>query len=970
MADSGRAAPADGGNLDRVLGALLAKTPRYAGNRVNLLLSHLLDTAAVAGHIWDHFLARSVRDAIDRAAGGPGRGRLLLMWLCGIHDIGKATPAYQLRFPDLQAALAASGLSRPGILGIHASRYHHTLAGAAVIRRQLRAAGWPREHVRWVWPIVAGHHGVFPEAHGLEPPPGSLDDLCGDASWERAQDETTRRLVTGIGAGSLAELVPARRPGLGLQLLLAGVVMMADWIASTRTLSGLATLPEVSFPVAAGRAAELWRQHGLRGGWGELPVPGPETFARRFGLAPRPVQIAAQRAAEAMEAPGLQLIEAPTGAGKTLACLIAAETLAARFGLDGVFVGLPAGAVAEPAFGLVRDWVTGHDPALRPYVALLDGNRNFEPQWTEWQALPPGDPTAAFAGCGDEDDHPDADPGPGAAGDPADAADGSGERAPRPDSWFIGGNRGLLCPFVVAPVDELLRAAVRTTVASVRMAGLMGKVVVLDEVHALDLHASRLLLEVVRWLAMARVPVVAASATLTGAQRDALVHAYAEGAAGKAAGDPYPAVRESREAVPGAAVTAVWHTASGFRHRVLPIEGEHPGPRVEVEVHSGPLPPPGAAPWDVPGDAVLVKRVRREAGAQGSALVVRATVERAQSFAAELGEGWDGEVVLLHERLPARVRARRAAGCLRRLAPGAPRPPEGRRPLVVVSTGDLAGQSFDIDAGFLAADLAPIDLLLQYAGRLRRGARSARGRLLVTGLDLGDGTRAPRLLAESVERHGAHLLLRSAALVLAAAGTGEAWTPSRTADLVASGYREDGTGLPPAWAAEASDALRKRHERAHDQWETAERYTLSRHRRTTATLAGLHRLSVSPGRDDADLLALLRGGTPATEVVLLHHEDGRYATVLGTPLGRNGTSYDRQDLQAVRAATVEVPEHWNCWTILAGLGLAPDRDVPMGRVRALVLTPGEAVEVAGRLLRYDSYLGLHEVPAAAGPNGP
>jgi hypothetical protein len=72
----------------------------------------------------------------------------------------------------------------------------------------------------------------------------------------------------------------------------------------------------------------------------------------------------------------------------------------------------------------------------------------------------------------------------------------------------------------------------------------------------------------------------------------------------------------------------------------------------------------------------------------------------------------------------------------------------------------------------------------------------------------------------------------------------------------------------------------------------------------------------------------------------------------------------------VRAATVEVPEHWNCWTILAGLGLAPDRDVPMGRVRALVLTPGEAVEVAGRLLRYDSYLGLHEVPAAAGPNGP
>jgi CRISPR-associated endonuclease/helicase Cas3 len=835
--------------------------------------------------------------------------------------------------------------------------YHHTAAGITAVRRRLTAAGWPEEHVAWVWPLVGGHHGVFPELHMSRPPSGALGTLSGDAGWDRAQDHVMDRLVAELGVASLAELVPARKPGLALQLLMAGIVMMADWISSSYRLTGLATLPEVSIREAEKRAEWLWGEQTVRGGWRDLPRPGPGTFTRRFGAEPRPVQVAAQRAAEAMEAPGLLLIEAPTGAGKTWANLIAAEVLAARFGQDGVFVGMPTGAVAEPTFGIVRDWVTGHDPALRPYVALLNGDRNFEHQWRAWRELPPEDRTGPFGSCGGEDD-----------------GDGRGASREEPDaaSWFIGWNRGLLCPFVVGSVQELLRAALRTPVASVRMAGLLGKVVVLDEVHGLDVHASRLLLEVVRWLAMARVPVVVASATLTAVQRRALIGTYAGGAAEAAAGDPYPVAREDPDASPGlpgdgrgAAVTAVWHTANGPRHRVLPVEGDHPGPRVEVEVLPGHLSPPGAAP----AHPALVERVRKEAEAEGSALVVRATAARAQSFAAELGAGWEGEVVLLHEWLPARLRAGRAADCLRRLAPGAARPGGRRRPLVLVSTGDVAGQAFDIDVGFLAVDLVPVDLLFQYAGRLRRGSRAAPGalgRLLVTGFDPGDGTRGPRFLADAEERHGRHLLLRSAALVLEAAGAAEPWTPSRTAGLVARGYREDVTGLPAAWLPDARDALRSWQREMDRRHEMAGAFTLSRFEHPTGTLEGLHRLSVPMGRDDTSLRRMVQGAAAITEIALLRRVGERYETVLGGQLPGPGTPFEEAQLKVVQEATVEVPERWECFVHLADLGIGTGRNDPLGRVRAIVVDAPEPVRTAGGRLRYDPGCGLVVLPETAG----
>ncbi|SHF58388.1 CRISPR-associated helicase/endonuclease Cas3 [Streptoalloteichus hindustanus] len=982
----------DDPQIVRWLGVLWGKSKERAGGVMNLLMSHLLDTAAVGEVLWDHYLAPATRELLDEVAGGPGRGRALFAWLCGIHDCGKATPAHQRLWPEGAQAVNKAGLTWHEPTAAR-NRWRHDLAGGCLLEEALEQAGWHAGHVAWVWPLVAGHHGLIPAEGELPEPSRAKGQLRGNSDWRRVQAAVIEFFTRELGFADLNAVQPVLVPSRATQLHLSGLVVMADWIASDeRHFKGIDDLARVSIEGARERAERAWADLGLRRGWGARAEPGPEAFEERFGQSPRPSQSLVIEVARTMAEPGLVVVEAPMGEGKTKAALAAAEILAARFGADGVFVGMPTQATSDPIFSQVRQWLGKVGPELPSQVALLHGKRKFNKEWRRLLESSPDEAEERFGGV-DEFGMADEDDAYGLPSSP-----GSGQRERQvPAEWFLGAKRGLLCPFVVGTIDQLLMTATRTKHVMLRMAGLAGKVVVLDEVHAADVYMSRFLAEGLWWLGQARVPVVLLSATLPPRQRQQLVEAYLAGAASR---EEF-ALEAPIQTVGYPCVTTAWLDTNSQEPvvRTSDTSSWRADLQVEVEVLAESIPDARASreqrrQAQHAADVAVAELLRQRLGQGGCALVIRNTVARAQSLYELLRQpAWFGEDVdLLHARLISQERADRTERCLTMLGAARDDTDEEsvQRPqrFVLVAT-QLAEQSFDVDADLLVTDLTTIDLLLQRIGRLHRHdnvirpAGVDRPRVVITGFDPGAG-KAPNILPASEVIYGRYLLMRSAAQVLQAATvstedsakTGNSWAiPSQVPDLVACVYEPARQVVPEAWRDVEQAAWEEWEQRQRDRASKADAFLLTRlGEHESRTLAGLHSSGPSSAGTERDMEAVVRDGEPSVEVILVRRDGDRYRTLASRPLTQNG-DVAPDLLDEVLGATVRLPSKFTA--------VAPSQLRPLAgwyghpwlrHSLALVLDQAGRAEVDGQpfclpngtTLRYDKKLGLVEEPTTAG----
>ncbi|MFF7638017.1 CRISPR-associated helicase Cas3' [Kitasatospora sp. NPDC008050] len=944
------------------LGALWGKSAGRGGGTVNLLLSHMLDTAAVAELVWERYLAPVTRWRLDELAGEPGQGRRFFAWLCGVHDCGKATPAFQHMDPAGARAVLASGLAWDRF-AVGRTSWRHDKAGGKLIRRLLAENQWDPEHIDWVWPLIAGHHGRLPTLGQLSVGKPKLQGQ--GPAWEATQAALVELFsyeVGFTGEQALRSVQPRLRPSRALQLQLSGLVVMCDWIASDeRYFQGVDELSRVRMPAAQQRASAAWSKLGLRGGWGRLAPPVPTAFLERFGARPRASQQLLLDVAARMGGPGVLVVEAPMGEGKTNAALAAVEVLAARFGADGVFVGMPTQATSDPMFSQVRGWLKGLGSGLDEQVALLHGKRMFNQEWRalladlgDWGQ----DADACFASV--SEDEPDEY---GMASDFGSAEGSHARRAPA--EWFLGRRRGLLSPFAVGTIDQLLFAATRTKHVMLRTAGLSGKVVVLDEVHAADVYMSQFLKEGLWWLGQARVPVVLLSATLPPAQRRELVAAYLSGALASEV-DEVAEADLVRLAEPAGypSVTAAWLGKDGAEFIVESTESWRQDLDVRVEV----LAEAPAQSQDTTRDqaaqahADVVEMLAERLVDGGCALVIRNTVVRAQDTFEALRTVFGADVRLLHGRLHAGHRAERTEECLELLGPPGP---DRQRPerLIVVAT-QLAEQSFDVDADLLVTDLAPIDLLLQRIGRLhrhegvKRPDRVASPTVVVTGFAPQADT-PPLLLRASEAIYGRYLLLRAAAQVLATAQESGWKIPRQVPGLVSEGYGTSQDLVPDSWRA-AHDLAREEWAGRQDQRAVdAQDYLLTRAGEHGApTLEGLHCAGTHGGLSEGQFEALVRDGKPSVEVVLVRRDSRGLYAVSGRRLGPNG-EVATDLLDDVLAGTVRLPTALTAAAEQELNPLAGWRDHPWLRYsRALVLEEDGKAQVGGFKVAYDNALGL------------
>lgn len=408
------------------------------------LLQHLFDTMAVAELVWDNLVAPCLQDRIDDVAGQ--RGRAFYVWLCGLHDCGKASVAFASKDERCWSVVRQSGLSAPPLTSRDRGRWRHEMATARVIVDVLGEHWRGREAVAWVWPMLAGHHGVFHGLENLNPRGKDRARLHGDESWGAVQEAIVDVVTRHAGYRDVADVEPQGRLVRADQLALSGFIVVADWIASSENyFKGTADFGAVGTEAAATRAQAAWDALGLRGGWGHLPVPGADPTARFEAVQElRPVQRLVVDAAQTMPAPGLVIVEAPTGEGKTEAAQAAAEVLASRFGADGVFVGLPTQATSDPMFDRVADWLATFGDRLP--IALLHGRKVFHDRWRRLAGRSRAEHLAGATSEPETDEYGMVDEVPSFAGLAEDHADDADELTLTVVEWMLGRHRGLLSP--------------------------------------------------------------------------------------------------------------------------------------------------------------------------------------------------------------------------------------------------------------------------------------------------------------------------------------------------------------------------------------------------------------------------------------------------------------------------------------------------------------------------------------------
>ena len=462
------------------------------------------------------------------------------------------------------------------------------------------------------------------------------------------------------------------------EILLTGLLIMADWVASNTRYFPLIPVEEVgSDTLYPARVDRAWEALDLTSPWKvQSDVTEPGAFAERFGFPPNEVQRAMLEAVSRTQEPGIFILEAQMGVGKTEAALGAAEILAKHGGEGGIFFGLPTQATANGIFGRLLAWSEKQPDELEHSIKLAHGMAELNEAYLRLQQ----DTVRVEE---DLEADPDADP----------------ESRVMVHQWFRGNKQGLLADFVIGTVDQLLMAALQQKHVMLRHLGLAGKVVVIDECHAYDAYMNCYLDRALTWLGRYKVPVILLSATLPAKRRVELVRAYLNG----------------RTAPDG-----LWQTCRGY-----PLLTWTDGKRVEQTTIPLETEPRRVETFPLTEEQLTdtLRSALREGGCAG---VIVNTVKKAQAIAARLrAELPEFEVVVFHAQFLMPDRAAKEEALMKRI--GKHSTPEQRDKLIVVGTQVLE-QSLDIDLDFLVTELCPMDLLLQRIGRLHRHEGRARPR--------------------------------------------------------------------------------------------------------------------------------------------------------------------------------------------------------------------------------------------------
>ncbi|EKZ6370752.1 TPA: CRISPR-associated helicase/endonuclease Cas3 [Klebsiella aerogenes] len=674
----------------------------------HLLAYHCLDVAACGYHIIKNNIFGS-KDILQKCGITGVDAEHWIIWFLASHDIGKFARGFQkyAEFPDSPLVSPISGISafeRHDSLGFYL--WGKLFEAWSEGHNEIIAGIEPENRARFestlnVWMLIStGHHGI---------PPDTLKNSSALAFAEEDIIAATHYLET------LSQLFPFTLPQewkakAGRKCLkqnswfFAGLTTLADWMGSDETQFPLlsSALPlEEYWPHACEKAQKAILKIP--------PLSQHSHYQDHQALFPfihklTPLQKRASTLDISASGPQLVIMEDVTGAGKTEAALILTHRLMSANKGHGLYVGLPTMATANAMYKrLAAAYRALFADDSRPSLILAHGGREMSDAFRHsiWQ--PAGSTVEDYA----RDD---------------------GNAASECHAWFADSRKkALLAEVGVGTLDQLLMAVMPFRHQSLRLLGMHGKILLLDEVHAYDGYMVKLLEGLLRFHAAQGGSAIILSATLPINLREKLLNAFNDGAGFAAT-----------EANEDAGYPWLSHLSStGLLEQPLTTR-----PEVQRTVTIN---------WIQQRQEAL-DIIHRVVAAGQCVCWIRNTVDDAREIYQQLlHEGIipKQNLLLFHSRFAFADRIAIEDKTLNWFGSNAP--VSERRGKVLIAT-QVVEQSLDLDFDWMISDLAPIDLLIQRAGRLQRHIRDAHGQRKSS---LPDGRQPPvlHILAPKWQAH-------------------------------------------------------------------------------------------------------------------------------------------------------------------------------------------------------------------------
>jgi len=617
------------------------------------LFYHLLDTAQVTKLIWNTVISSAVHKKLGECINVyNGRLEKFILLLSSLHDIGKASPAFQRKNDKLKMELETKGY--------HFSRVkfekYHGLVSTWYLKEAFNRllqfdSDLPIQ--RGLAVACGGHHGIWPGA-------GDLLDMSveevGDDVWSDSRNKIFKTLLTIFDCDQekIEISIKSRKNLHTFCMITAGLISISDWIASMSDYFQFVSIgePFEDYLVEREKKARIaLNELGWQNWRSSSKILSAEELIGVSKL--RPLQCASKEIETKMsQKPSIAIIEAPTGEGKTEAAWILADALITKQKQKGAYFAMPSQATSNQMFERVLRLLSKRYAAAKPDVHLIHGRAFFSEKYSKLK----------MAAINQE------------SGDQLTA-----------HSWFLPKKRGFLAPFAVGTVDQALLSILQTKHFFVRLYGLAHKTIIFDEIHAYDTYMNTLFLRLLEWLAHMGSNVIILSATLPPERRRSIVQAYT--GMNKHLNLDYPGIiwTDGKKDVS--------NHFKAQKTRELLIEWQAPETYMQEVIH-------------------LYKK-------NYCIAIICNTVGKAQKTYEMLtanAEIAEKDISLFHARFPFYLRDQLEGNALCFF--GKDRTKRPKRSILVAT--QIIEQSLDLDFDCMFTELAPVDLILQRAGRLQR----------------------------------------------------------------------------------------------------------------------------------------------------------------------------------------------------------------------------------------------------------